>query len=252
MQPTDALWTEKWRHTPHPRIVEGRVPDIGSVGCDDEPLSSLWCACLAEAMGSHYREGMAVLDYGCGYGRFFNFLSGRLRTFRYYGLEVEGAPSGHGDACLAYLDRCFAADGRGRFSAVESALEREAIGTVNVVLLGSVFTHMDQEHLDRTFRKFLPVIERGGAVVFSAMIGARYETSGPGFLLDMGSAFFQQVTYTERQLADYFSAMSLRMVRAEIFHAPLERPPHHSTGGNMQTIYRVEAIAPESGDRGGA
>ena len=35
-------------------------------GTDEEPSSSLWMASLSEAMGESFREGMAVLDYGCG------------------------------------------------------------------------------------------------------------------------------------------------------------------------------------------
>ncbi|MEO9529066.1 class I SAM-dependent methyltransferase [Roseibium sp.] len=237
----DALWTGKWQHTPFPKLIEGRVPDVGSVGCDDEPVSSLWCACLAQAMGPHYREGMTVLDYGCGFGRFFNFLTGRLNDFRYYGLEVEGTPSKHGDACLDYAGRTFGGDPRARFGAIESALEAQAIREADVVLLGSVFSHIDRAMMDAIFRKFLPVTDAGGAVVFSVMIGDSYAATGPGFLLDMGPAFYQTVTYTDADISGYVRDLGLVPTRAETFHAPREKQPHHSSGGNMQTIYRAEA-----------
>lgn len=236
----DELWTQKWSHTPFDKVVATRVPDVGAVGCDDEPVSSVWCAALAEAIGEHYREGMTLLDYGCGYGRMFNFLTGRLRDFTYYGLEVEGAATGHGERCLRYAIDTFGSDGRAVFGFSDSEVETRAIEESEIVLLGSVFTHMAHERFQSVFSRFDPVLERGGAVVFSVLLGDTYCCTDPGFLLGMDDDFYQDVRYTRDQLEQYCGDRGLALVEAEFFDAPLEDQPMHSTGGDRQTIFRVE------------
>src|SRR5438105_3164612 len=143
MKLNDTLWTEKWKQNLFTRIVEG--PINGGCGCEDEPLSSLWCAALAEAMGDRYGEGMKILDYGCGYARFFNFLTGRLKDFTYYGLEAPDSATGHGQRCIHFAKTSFGADRRGKFGFVGSELETEALREVDVILLGSIFTHLSFE-----------------------------------------------------------------------------------------------------------
>jgi SAM-dependent methyltransferase len=226
MELSDALWQDKWRPLRYPKIVEG--PIVGGCGCEDEPMSSLWCAAFAEAMGDRYGEGMRLLDYGCGYGRFFNFLTGRLATFKYFGLEVAGSSTGHGQACLAYARRTFGDDPRGRFGLVGSELEEQALGEVNVVLLASILTHLDFDTFKALLNKFLSVIARGGAVVFSVVHGDRYECVGPG-KYGMPDCY-HETHYTHQQLGDHFRNQCLALTEAEHFQAPVD----------LQTIYRAE------------
>jgi hypothetical protein len=240
MRFNDRLWTDKWEPTPYTRIVDGRVPESGGVGADDEPVSSLWCASLAEAIGERYQEGITLLDYGCGYGRFFNFLTGRLRNFTYYGLEIPNCPTQHGERCIQYAKETFGADRRAKFGFSESELEDEALNAAHVVLLGSVFSHVDFERFQLLFRRFMPVLDRGDAVVFSILLADGYKCTGPGFLLGMHDYFYQDVRYTRRQLSEYFEKERLILTEGEYFQAPLERQPFHSTGGDRQIIFRVE------------
>ncbi len=241
MDLSDKLWIEKWSPTPYKKIVEGRVPKKGGVGCEDEPISSLWCASLAEAMGERYGEGMRLLDYGCGYARFFNFLTGRLKDFVYFGLEIPNSATKHGQRCVRFAKRTFGADGRGKFGFSGSEFEQEALKEAEVVLLGSVLTHVNFETFEKLFSEFIPIFDKGGAVVFSILLGKHSKCVGPGFLLGMND-FYQEARYTRRQLLDYCDGQKLALTDTEYFQAPLEKQPHHSTGGVRQTIFRVERM----------
>jgi cyclopropane fatty-acyl-phospholipid synthase-like methyltransferase len=222
----DALWIERWQSMPFTKLVEG--PIKGGCGCEDEPLSSLWCAALAQAMGEAYRERMKLLDYGCGYGRFFNFLSGRLENFTYYGLEVADSETGHGQSCIQFAADSFGSDPRGRFALIGSELEREALTTVDTVLLGSIFTHLSFAAFEKLFGKCMPVIERKGTIVFSIVLADRYSCDGPG-KYGMKSCY-RETRYTRQQLSEYFDRMGLALTEAEHFQAP---------SNDLQTIFRV-------------
>jgi SAM-dependent methyltransferase len=226
MDLNDALWQDKWRQLHYPKIVDG--PIVGGCGCEDEPTSSLWCAGFAESMGGRYREGMRLLDYGCGYGRFFNFLTGRLADFAYYGLEVADSATGHGEACIAYAARTFGCDPRGRFGLIGSALEARALEEADVVVLASVLTHVGFDAFEALLGKFLPVIERGGAVVFSVLHGEHYECIGPGMYGVQNSYF--ETRYTQQQVRELCRNRALALIEVEHFQAP----------GEVQTIYRTE------------
>ena len=69
----------------YPQIAPGFCQS--GFGEPNEPESSLMCAAFARAMGEYFTEGVCLLDYGCGAGRFCNFMSGWLRVFKYIGLE---------------------------------------------------------------------------------------------------------------------------------------------------------------------
>jgi SAM-dependent methyltransferase len=248
MELSHSLWTEKWSRAPYKTIVDGPIigqtgygPTPPRCGCDDEPASSLWCASLAEGMGARFREGVRVLDFGCGYGRFFNFLTGRLRSFAYFGLELSGSVTEHGEQCLRFAVSAFGKDGRAEFGFTGTDFEKRALKEAEIVLVGSVFPHLDFKRLDQLFSKFIPVIEKGGAVVFSILLSDEYRCVGPGFYLEMGDYFYQEVRYTRPQLAGYFGSKNLVSTEVEYFGAPREKSPTHSTGGGRQEIIRVEA-----------
>jgi SAM-dependent methyltransferase len=189
MQLTDPLWIDKWsktQFTPRPhdfsaairKYAEGK--DECLFGSDEEPGSSLWLASLSEAMGESFREGMTVLDYGCGAGRYAHFLRQRLKAFRYFGLEKPGSTSKHGEKSVKIARKLFRWAPRIRFDLIGSRLESDAIARAEVVVLGSVFTHVDLDELQLILSKLRPVVERGGKVVFSIFIADAYRLEDKG------------------------------------------------------------------------
>src|SRR5207248_2040734 len=130
-----------------------------------EPGSSLWLASLSEAMDESFRAGMTVLDYGCGAGRYAHFLRQRLKGFRYFGLEKPGSTFKHGEKSIKIARRLFRWVPRIRFDLIGSRLESVALERADLVVLGSVFTHVDLDEMQLILRKLQPVIARGGKIV---------------------------------------------------------------------------------------
>ena len=149
-------------------------------GTDDEPGSSLWMASLSEAMSSDFHEGMTVLDYGCGAGRYAQFLRQRLKRFSYYGVEKPGSNYRHGEKSTKAGRVLFRWDRRIHFDMIGSRLEAKALERASVVVLGSVFTHVDLDELQSILKKLSPVVSRGAKVVFSIFLADEYALEDEG------------------------------------------------------------------------
>jgi hypothetical protein len=189
MLPTDSSWTDKWSPVKFvPRLrdfyqavsKEAEAKKFQLFGTDAEPGSSIWLASLSEAMGDSFREGMNVLDYGSGAGRYAQFLRQRLKKFRYYGLEKPGSNVQHGEKSMKAGRKLFRWDRRIRFNLIGSQLEATALARASVVLLGSIFTHVDFSEMQDILKKFKPLVARGGKVVFSIFLADTYEIENIG------------------------------------------------------------------------
>ena len=226
MNDRDHLWIEKWSRNPFKpaaRDFHGIVSKYSAVrnfslsGSDEEPFSSIWLASLSEAAGQHFREGLRVLDYGCGAGRYCDFLDQRLENFGYYGVEKRGSSLRHGEKSIRVATRIFRHDRRARFGFIGSRLEEEAIRNVDVVVLGSIFTHLDFREVRQILAKLRPVIERGGTVVFSAFIANEYRLEGRdayGFI-----DCYSRVWFEPEQLAQLANQEEWQLSEQESFLA---------------------------------
>jgi SAM-dependent methyltransferase len=223
---TDRLWTEKWskiNFTPRLRDFSTAVrahaaaKSLCLFGTDEEPGSSLWLASLSEAAGESFREGIAVLDYGCGAGRYAQFLRQRLRSFEYYGLEKPGSVLQHGEKSIKAAHKLFRWDRRIRFNLIGSRLEAKALSRVWLVVLGSIFTHVDFDELQCILKKMRPVLSRGGKVVFSIFLAGTYRLEDRG--LYGFEDCYSRVWFTEEQIQSLCDQNDWVMAEKESFVA---------------------------------
>lgn len=172
------------------------IPDffVYGYGTDAEPGTTEWMISLVAPLGARLREGIRILDYGCGGGRFFNFLTGYLADFHYYGAEPAGGKE------LAIAKSFFEADPRATFLACEEAVARLDELQPDAVILGSVFTHLRAETCERIVESLMPVVERGGSIVFSAMFADKADYGGAGAhgFADCYGAAYQDWGWPER------------------------------------------------------
>jgi hypothetical protein len=119
---------------------------------------------------------------------------------RYFGLEKPGSTFKHGEKSITIARRLFRWVPRIRFDLIGSRLESAALERADLVLLGSVFTHVDVDELQLILRKLQPVVARGGKIVFSIFTADTYR------LEDKGAYGFEncygRVWFTEKQLRD--------------------------------------------------
>jgi cyclopropane fatty-acyl-phospholipid synthase-like methyltransferase len=226
MQLTDRAWVETWskvRFGPSAEEYAGRLRalagtiDFSTFGTDDEPGSSLWLASLSSAMGASFRDGMTILDYGCGAGRYAQFMRQRLTRFTYIGVEKPGSASRHGERSIEAAQQIFRDDRRVTFGLIGSETETAAGARADVAVLGSVFTHVDLDELQRIFAKLRPIAMRGGKIVFSIFIDEAYRLEGPG-----GYGFpdcYGRAWFTHVQLRQASEAIGCVATEAETFVA---------------------------------
>lgn len=154
------------------RLIPGFY--VYGYGTDSEPMSSHWMASLIAPLGDRFREGVRILDYGCGGGRLFNFITGHLRDFHYYGAEPAGGKE------LDVAQSFFGADPRATFLTCEETIATLDEIRPDAVILGSIFTHLLPETCERILDSLMPVVERGGMVVFTTFVDPELTYRGPG------------------------------------------------------------------------
>lgn len=205
---TDKGW-EFWSREPYPAACPTYVGNP-AFGTPHEPVSSLWCASIMGPLKDCLSDGFVILDWGCGDGRLFNFLSKRFKEFRYYGLERPGA---FGGQCVQKARTMFGHDGRAVFDLYGNAVETEAMEKAQMAVMGSVATHIPFPQFEEIVKRMLPILNREGVVVASMFIEASYEFRNG--LLYGHSDCYGWVSYTQEQLDGLCGRMGLKAVQKE-------------------------------------
>jgi len=233
MRQSDTLWSDKWssiRFTPRLQDFSGAVRKLSEAkkfqlfGTDNEPGSSIWLASFSEAMGDSFREGMSVLDYGSGAGRYAQFLRQRLQRFEYYGLEKSGSNFQHGEKSIKAGRKLFRWDRRIRFDMIGSRLEAKAIANASVVVLGSVFTHVDYDEMKTILSKFKPIVARDGKVIFSIFLADAYRIENRGIYGI--ERCYNRVWFTADQIQGLCDEFGWQLTAKESFLAQNENMHH--------------------------
>lgn len=76
----------------------------------------------------------------------------------------------------------------------------EAIRRADIVVLGSVLTHLIYEDALTVMGRFLPVWRRGGKAIMSVFLGDRYELQGDSRMYGCPNCYYK-VVWTRDQLA---------------------------------------------------
>lgn len=225
MKKTDSLWQNEWSKEPFKPIVKIYKGVI--VGSDEEPDASICMSSFSYAMGEYFGERMKILDYGCGSGRYCNFLSKRLQDFKYVGIERN--ISDYTKLCIDTAKRIFGEDERLSFGYTDSEFEQKAIDECNVVLLLSVFTHTSIEMTENIINRLMPIINRDGCIVFSMIHKNDYSLIGNAY----GFTDEYSVTYnTYSQVEDLRKKFGVSITLMDTYDAK----------GIIHSIYRITKI----------
>ncbi len=189
------VYTEEYMRGVVDKLRERGWPYHG-VGSDWEPDSTKWCnALLRDGAGVKFRNGLHVIDWGCGYGRFYNWLSSKLERFYYYGFEPTGTTNG--DILINMCKEIYT--GNCEFGVIEDIeFVNRAVAKSDVVILGSIFTHITIENANEIIKTFKPLLNNGGYIVFSVIIGSEYKLEKPG--LYGTNDTYEYTNYTSEQI----------------------------------------------------
>lgn len=161
-------------------------------------MPTVYEAC-AEAMGSYFKEGMKILDYGCGMGYFANYMNSQLKNFTYFGVEPD---SSFGQRCISKDTRRNRRDGRMTFSFIGTPTEELAINESDIALLVSIFTHLDIDQTEEILSKLMPIIQRKGSIFFTMILGDEYKL-GRGGRYSLSKTY--SVVYNTKDQVEYLA-----------------------------------------------
>ena len=210
MKLTDLAWMS-WQKTSYASSASNYKCD-DAYGTPAEPLSSLWCASLVAPL--QLSEPFVIVDWGCGDGRLFNFLSERFKDFRYYGLERPGE---FGANSIARARGFFSHDPRAVFDVYGGDTEACALKETSFVVMGSIATHLPIEQFAALLQRVMPALPRGGTLIASCFIEDTARLVDPAVYGHADCYGF--VSYTRDQLENVCSKHKLCFDISDTFTA---------------------------------
>ena len=192
------------RIIPEGRILNLRIGSFYSPSKHSQEEQDSWMWSLYSAAG--ISEYDTILDYGCGYAGLANFISGMIQNFKYYGMEIKGSES---NESFENNKRLYSNDNRISLGYIGSDIEREALKESNIVILGSIFTHLKWGDFERVMAKFEGIIEEDGEVVFSVFLDDKYRVNGDGGVYGVLNCY-ALVYYTKQELNEFCNSRNYK------------------------------------------
>ena len=193
-------WKEKWSENKYPPSNPSYFC-TKEYGTDFEPDSSIWCASLLEPVIEQLQEPFSVLDYGCGNGRLFNFLSRHFKNFTYYGLDTK---TNHGIESIKKAKDFFQHDNRACFG--------HEIVPCDLNVFGSVATHISIELFESILKNLTS--SRIGTVA-SFLISDKYYFDHSGLYEDPNC--YGHIYYTKEMIESLAFKLNLQFNLKELF-----------------------------------
>jgi SAM-dependent methyltransferase len=185
-------------------------------GANNEPWSSIWLSALSDPLGDLFKDGLSIIDYGCGGGRYLDFLGQRLNSFTYYGLEKQSSKN---TSTINELSEYFKDFDEVNFGFVDGDLGAEALKNADAIILGSIFTHLefDNGSEDNSFVSICDkLINNNCATVFSAFIHDKYGLCGPDNMYGIENCY-GKVFYTLKMIEDYCVDRGVKLTKCDSF-----------------------------------
>lgn len=222
-------WNEYWVNTKYKPLYQNPPAEVYG-GTNFEPLASIGMSCFTDAIRTQFKEGITVIDYGCGAGILANFISERLENFNYFGLE----PSTGWGPNRINLGRHYFNDPRVTFGYTDidfkSIIETHKVDSI---ILISVFTHLIIEDIYKILDELREVFiyNTDASIVFSCFTSEMSTVSQ--LLPEINSNYYRDSYINLSDLQYYCSQNNLKLEKHMDFTA---------MGGWVHEIFKITKL----------
>ena len=219
-------WEEFWS-TKHQKPIIEVPPQSLYGGTYIEPLASMGMSCFLEPVRDLFKEGVSILDYGCGAGILANFISERLKDYTYYGLEIN---SEHGIERLDIAKK-YLTDDRNYFGLINEDLRSVLKNKIDCVVLISIFTHLKIDAVKDIIFNLKPLFEtnREAKIIFSCFIAE--EDTVHNYQPEISEGFYGVSFIRETDLVNCCNDNNLKLSKCSDFIAQ---------GDHVHNIFVIE------------
>lgn len=221
-------WNEYWVNTKNPPIYENPPIEVYG-GTNIEPLASIGMSCFTDASRDNFKENFSIIDYGCGAGILSNFISERLDSFKYFGLE----PNNNWGSDWIERGKKYFNDSRVNFGFTDDYNKIIENNKIDTVILISVFTHLLIDDITAILDNLIKVFDKSPDcnIVFSCFTS---EEERVGNLQpNIWERFYGTSHIKESDLFEYCDKHGLKLNKHMSFSAQ---------GGHIHEIFKIEKI----------
>jgi len=221
-------WNEYWVNTKNPPIYENPPIEVYG-GTNIEPLASIGMSCFTDASRDDFKENFSIIDYGCGAGILSNFISERLDSFKYFGLE----PNNNWGSDWIERGKKYFNDPRVNFGFTDDYNKIVENNKIDTVILISVFTHLVIDDCLQILDNLKNIFKynKNASIIFSCFTS---DTPWIGDLQsDINSNYYSQSYIKLKDLQDYTDKNNLKLTKHMDFIA---------MGGFKHEIFKITEL----------